>query len=119
MIKYNNATELLTERMPEFASPNFIPEFPTLAYAQFADFVLKQVSEENNTVIDRCADIINELAATTDTEVMALVDEFAITLFSNDAGDKKKFNIFREKLHANSQQTFDEIISHWTKQHNT
>lgn len=119
MITYNNATELLTERIPEFSSPNFIPEYPTLAYAQFADFVLHQILEKNNPVINRCLGVINELADTTDTDVMALVDEFAITLYTNDKGDKRNFVSFKERLQTDVQQIFDEIISHWTKQNNS
>jgi hypothetical protein len=116
MITYNNATELLTGRIPEFISPNFIPEYPTLAYAHFADFVLRHILEENLPMISRCADLINELATTSDTEVIALVDEFVITLYTNDKGDKSRFLFFKERLQAFVQQIFEEIIANWNKQ---
>lgn len=113
MLKYNNVIEILRTRIPEFTVDDIFSDLPTAVFSLFSNFIKQAHQEKKKELLDKCIELTNDLAESTDSNVEALLNEIAIGLYDDSV---ELYDDYKSKISKNAAKKFDATISKWMNQ---
>ena len=113
MIEYNGVIEMLKTKLPEFIIEEEISDSPTIVISFLTIFIKEKYKEKDDLRINKCANIVNDLAENDDSMITALLDEIAIGLFDES---REIYTDFKTRLSDKARIKLERTIEYWSRQ---
>ncbi|NER13109.1 hypothetical protein GWK08_06640 [Leptobacterium flavescens] len=111
MLEYKNIVNSLKNAVPGFDMKELVEEEPITVFSFFSIFLIKALKENNKPVLGSSIDLINEMSINDTSEIAALLEEIAISIFDSGMYNES----FKKKLSNRSLSFFNKTLDLWKR----